>query len=343
MDRAPRITFVIGIILHVGAIAAQLYACEGRTVRDAAFDGPRDVHRLCVFAGAGDAAAGRICDRLDLWLRGSGKDLNVELIRVDADEPNIVWGEFGIPSAPPSMPVTALVGRRLAERRSFVIDHWEPAPSAEDLAALETSPAREALRRELGRCMAVLLYIPATSAEAGAAEPILRQVAKTWSAQKPLGVAVVRADRSDRCERLLLAFTGAARTDREWVAVVFGRGKFMPPLIGEEITEAGLNENLESLTSACTCLRSPSMLGVDVPMAWEAALDLTISRLDPNTPLIPRPSGAGLADEAGMAAGRSPILPAMLWTLTGLAIVVAAVTAGVFWRQRRDGTRSSAH
>ena len=66
--------------------------------------------------------------------------------RVAADDPAVDWRAYGVPSVPPELPVVALIGEFAPTRQTFVIDHWAPAPSDQELAVLRSSPAREALK-----------------------------------------------------------------------------------------------------------------------------------------------------------------------------------------------------
>ena len=349
-----RADLIIPLLVIGAAVPPETRACEDLTVRDAAFLYPRDVHRLCVMANAKDPAGHKTYQRLDAWLLNDGKDLNVQLVRVRADRADVSWKEYGIPSAPPSLPVVVLAGRRTAERRFFFIHHWNPAPSAEDLERLETSPVRQALQRELGRRLAVLLYLPRTSGGASVpddgsaarsrpvgASGLLQTVVDTWSARVSQGLALVRVDRSDLREQVLLSFIGVGPTGPDWVAVVFGRGKFMPPLVGDQITEAGLGEQLEILLGGCTCLRSPVTLGVDLPMRWDEALDQEVVPVGPGLgirALRPEASVVAASDAAG--SGRR-ILATTLGTSAGLLVLVGAAAVVMVWRKRRREARST--
>jgi len=114
-------------------------ACYDQTVRDASFGYPRDVHLLAVVAEPDDPRGGEIYNYLEQWLEDPGRGLNIELRRVDPDDPDVRWEELGIPSAPPSSPVAVLAGRGAAwvGRPNFLVDHWEPGPDAEDLKVLK--------------------------------------------------------------------------------------------------------------------------------------------------------------------------------------------------------------
>ncbi len=335
-------TLALLLVLWLPARDAHVLACEGQTVRDAAFTHPRDLHLLCVIANGADETAEGICRRLEAWLAGVAQDLNVELIRVVADDPGVDWASFGMPSAPPSFPVVVLVGRSKVDRRSFVIDHWEPAPNADDLACLLDSPVRKVLQRELGRRLAVLVHVAGRETRRSSVNAAIDAVVKRWSALGSPGLAVVRVDRSDPRERLLLTFTGAGRGDRDWVAVVFGRGKFMPPLVGQQITEADLDQHLRTLTEVCTCLRSPGTLGVDVPMSWEEALDASVVRLGGGADAGTGGASGTSGSEGRLAALEGPVLPAALWTLAVVALVVGGAAGALVWVRRRRARESSA-
>jgi hypothetical protein len=322
--------------VFLAGVPRELAACQGLTVRDAAFQGPRDVHRLTVIAASGDESAEVAYDRLAGWLRESGSGLNLELRRAATDDPQVRWQECGLPSAPPESPVVVLAGHCSAGKRTFFIDYWQPSLTADDWAVLRTSPVREMIQQEVRRRLAVLLCVTDSAVPGPPTESAIQSVIRTWSAKVPLGVSLVRVNRSDDRERLLLTFIGARKSGPDWVAVVFGRGKFLPPLEGEEITEGQLNEQLELLAGECTCLRSPANLGTDIPMNWNEALDATV------VPLHPPDDDSVLAEATPSTgtdvpfAGRA-MLASILGTLVVLFIAVAAAAVVLVWRKARSG------
>jgi len=328
--------FLVPALLLLSSFCApEATACYDFTVRDAAFSEPRNVHRLATIAEIHDPAGQRIHDQLDMWFKKSGAGLNVALLRVAADDPSVRWDEYGIPSAPPSSPVVVLAGTRYAERRAFFIDYWEPGPTSEDLAALKTSPAREAIRREVVHRLAVLLHVPGVPGEAGSTEGVLDRVVRSWADEEPLGVSVVRVDRSDERERLLLSFIGVKESGPDWVAVVFGRGKVMPPLEGENITETRLNELIGLLVDECSCLRPPSSLGVDMPMMWDETLDAAVVALRSSEDI-----GRALPDAwLGAQIDSSPITRRVLsttsWTLGAFVLTISFAAAAIVRRGNR--------
>jgi len=249
-------------------------ACNSGSVRDAAFQAKRDMHRLCVFTASKDPQGNVIFERLRSWLDRDGQRLNVVLERVNADDPSVRWEAYGIPGQPPSLPVAALIGEMpTTTRRAFVIDHWEPAPSDADLAALLASPVRDAIKATIADVWAVVVYSPAAKAEQSN-EAVLNSVSKQWAAEHAPGISIVRLDRTDPRERTLCSFLGLDASAPDWAGVVFGRGKLLaPPLVGDNITEQNLNQLLSGLTVPCTCLQQSMNLGLDLPMTWEPELE----------------------------------------------------------------------
>lgn len=330
-----RISRLYWAVVLAGISAFPAGACNEGSVRDAALESARDVHRLCVIANAEEVRAAPICARLQTWLDGFDNELNIRLERVNADDPSLLWPSLGIPSAPPRMPVVALVGMSPATHLPFIIDHWEPEPSEEDLALLATSPVREAIQRETAHSWAVLVYSPASGTQDGALEGLLNRVVEKWAQEHPLDLGLVRLDRSDPRERLLCAFTGISPATPDWVGVVFGRGKLMaPPLAGGEITESSIMKLVEGLSVPCTCLQYSLAFGLDIPMPWDSAFD---------PPAIAGTPGAGPAApplEERVKALQSEVrddsrlLYLALLPLMGLAAVALGATAVLVLRRR---------
>lgn len=339
-ERVTRVVLVISLPLSVSFFSLDAHACINSTVRDGAFLESRDTHRLCVIANADDSAGQGMYDGLRNRFETFGMGLNIELLRVSADDPSVRWSMYGIPSAPPSLPVVVLAGYHGAERRTFFIDYWESAPSIEDFDVLKESPVREAIRREVIRRLAVLLYVPGTGSDAGISEDVLDSVVDTWAKRERLGLSVVRLNRADKRERLLLSFIGVGTPGPDWVSVVFGRGKLMPPLEGSDITEARLNGLIECLLAECTCLRPPCSLGVDIPMVWEETLDASIVPLRAISPDMGFTWAAPLGSEASdLHIGRR-IFTVTMWTLGALLVVVSIATVVIVRRRNRRDVAS---
>lgn len=340
--------FPVLATIVLGSLAPQIWACDTGSVRDAALHAKRDVYHLCLIARRNDAAAEPALKQLEAWLHGDADQLNVELERIDADDANVRWRDYGIPSVPPSLPVVALIGEFPSPRRTFVIDHWEPGPSANDLAALRTSPVREAIKEAIISRWAVILYAPGPGKDKDAVEAALQAVDRKWAEDQPPGLSVIRFDRADPRERLLCAFAGIRPSGPDWAGVVFGRGKLMaPPLLGEDITEQNLNELLGGLAAACTCLQQSMTLGLDIPMAWEPALDAKIAAVAPSQGYVEKtldppgaPARAAALVEDVPRADRHIVTTAVVPLIcAGLAAVIAIVL--VVWRTRA-GARNPA-
>ncbi len=354
-NRFTRLLFWTILFVPFADLAA---ACE-YLVRDFAFRARRDVHRLCVMARSGDKSADQIVASLSAWIDGEGSDLNLKLVCVDADDQNVDWAEYGIPSAPPVLPVVVLVGRNYGTGENFVVDHWEPAPQVEDLEALKTSPVRKQLQQELGRRLAVVLYSPGWGNGEGATQKVLDEFTRNWPASKSLGIIVIRLDRSDPSERCLLSFAGVPPPEGpDWVGVVFGRGKLMaPPLVGEAITVQRLQEQIAQLDQDCSCSKPLPSLGVDVPLVWNDRLDAAVVPLASPLELVEQkpavlalPSLGGTVEASENAAvpvvslteteitgpppSRSLLLTGLLLAVGAIVVVVAVGSVMMLRRQR---------
>jgi hypothetical protein len=260
---------------------------------------------------------------------------------VAVDDSEADWTEFGIPSAPPSTPVVALIGSAVG-RENWVIHHWEPSPMEADLAQLRDSPARRAIRKAVGQHLAVVVHVHAADPDDQKAGPIIKKAVADWAShmEQDLGLAVVTVQRSDERERFLLKFIGSEPDGPDWLAVVFGRGKFMPPLQGGDITQANLDGQLETLMAECTCLRSPRTLGVDIPIVWEQGLDQQVVRLKTE-------NDAALAEVAASRPALDAVPTPLPWTVTAYTLtafpVLVAVIAGGLYVIRHHRSKGSRH
>lgn len=317
--------------------AAPICACDS-TVRGQAFVDRRDVHKLCVITNGDDPARQTLTEELTAWLLGPGKDFNAVVHWLDAQDESIEWRDYGIPSAPPMLPVVVLIGYDRAGRRSFVIDHWEPSPAPADLEALKTSPLREAIKREIGARWAVLLHSPGASSD-GRTSAVLDAVVKEWAEKHDPGVSVVRFDRHDPRERLLVSFAGIDPDGPDWVGIAFGRGKLLaPPLQGAEITEEAVDALLSQLVEICSCLRPPAMMGVDIPMTWEEELDEKVVSLVP--PAADRPTSAPTrTNSVSLPSTDRRFIATAAGALAATALLIAGVTWSAASRHRTRANR----
>ena len=285
----PRVTrhhslSIVGVAIWVALGGAS--ACEIR-VRDSAFRVARDVHRLYVIAEPSDPSAGVATEQLRKWLDDIEGDLNLEVERVDANDPEFDWRSIGIPSAPPRIPVTVLVGRSPGTANSFVIDHWEPSPTADELSGVDSSPVRRRLANQLARDLAVLIYAPLDPSDKDdTINGLLSEIEKRNSDER-IGVSAITLDRSDPEETLLCRFMGIRPDRPDMLCVAFGRGKMMiPPLIGDEITADNIHSLLSQIRQACSCSKPLSTMGVDLPLVWSEAIDSTVVLMDEELDLV---------------------------------------------------------
>lgn len=330
-------SLVCAFALALAASCAQ--ACDTGSVRLWAFDQPRDVHKLCVIANADDAEADALHASLASGLAAQAPGLNIELVRIKADDPELRWPVLALPSAPPSMPVTVLVGWDGVERRPFLIDHWEPAPSEEELEALVQSPVRDGLKRDVLNYWAVLLYARGTGETGGAADAVVDAAEKRWAEAHPPGVAVMRLDRTDPKERLLHAFIGLRPEGPDWLGIVFGRGELLaPPLVDVAITADAIDGVVGKLLESCTCLVKGSCLGVDIPMVWEADRDKHVAVLGNDAYLETSEGASANAPAPAPAASLAPRrrVPLTVLAVLGLSVfIVVAVSGAICYRARR--------
>lgn len=351
--------FAIGVAFTSALITGPVHdatACEYASVRDAAFTERRDVHRLCVITWSDDPRGKQVHDSYARWFAENGEGLNVELAPlVAADDPEIDWpNQFGIPFAPTRqqpMPAVVLVGRRGSDDSNFVIAGWHPPPAVDELVTLRTSPARQAIRDEALRRIAVVLYVPGTDEHSGQVQPIIDSVVRTWSAKEPAGIGVVRVDRSDERERLLLSFCAVPPSGPDWLAVVFGRGKFLSTpdgkaLEGERITEDQIDALIDAVMADCTCSRPARSLGVDVPMVWDESFDERVVWLYDEGDVTAAIRQDAPADADGQtpsahdpafdpAPTATTSLRTTTWTLAGLALIVSMAAVILLWGKRR--------
>ena len=335
---------ILLLTLSCVTLALPAGACDSGTVRDAAFHSKRDIHHLYLIANSSDASADETHNRLEAWIEGDAKSLNVELVRIDADDPGVRWADYGIPSAPPSIPVVALMGEFPSPPRAFVIDYWEPGPTDDDLAALLTSPARERLTSAILDYWVVVLHSPGTDGNAKQLDGVFDAVAKRWAEEQSPGVTVVEFDRTDPHERLLCSFAGIRPSGPDWAGVVFGRGRLLaPPLQGDEITEDNLNGLIQGLAIQCTCLQEAMTLGLDIPMQWDEELDAKVTSLAPPGGYVEISIGERVAKieaqlEAEVPDEERNVIATAVIPLAGAACVAIAAIAVVLWRSRRKSS-----
>ncbi|MCX8035529.1 MAG: hypothetical protein N3D11_00465 [Candidatus Sumerlaeia bacterium] len=331
VSAAKTLWTLAGMLAAVLSCATTGFPCD-TTVRGKAFEEMRDIHRLIILADENELQNRTIAGQLRSWLAGPARLFNAELLVLDPRDEKIEWLDYGIPGPPPELPAVALIGRDRARFRSFVIAHWEPAPTGTDLELLTSSPLREAIKRDVVGHWAVLLYAPAAGPSISGTPSVLEEVQALWTEKHPPGITILQFDRTDPREKLLASFIGLEPDGPEWVGIVFGRGKMMiPPLEGEEITTGSLNTLLGKLVEICSCVEPPSMLGVDIPMTWEPTLEPKIVSLV--APEMKQAVQSGLAGSE-IESGSPRLTIVVMGVLVLSMLVVGAVTLVVSARRR---------
>lgn len=319
--------------LVIGLLTQSAWACNSGTVRDAGFAGPRDTYRLCVFAPESDTDLKAAYTRIEAWLKARGPEFNVQAEWVDSSAPDLEWSKYGLTSAPPQLPVSVLSGFSGQLRRSFVVAHWDPAPTNEELDTFFASPALAEAKKQLVGQWAVVLYAPLA-----APNPEIEKAVSEWSKKNPPGVTFMPLDRKDPKEKLLTELGEISPESPDWVGILFARGKLKAPMLsGGDLTVDNLMRQLSELTEKCTCLQESSVFGLDLPMNWEKKLDERFAALETAAAGYSEITFEKQAD--AMAKDVEPAKPRLLLAmLAPLAILVALALGSVayfVWRNRR--------
>ncbi len=340
VPRSHLTALLCSTVLLLTALCPQAFACEGLDVGQALSQLDRDVHSLCVVANSGDTEADATYEALKAWHEAEADELNLKIERLTADDTAVFWEDYGLPSAPPDLPVTVFVARHTAGRRAFVVDHWEPGPTPEELVNLLDSPLRKAIRSDVPLSRAVLLYAPPTGENPDAYKGMLEGIVEAW-AEKEEDVALALLERPAPEERALMAFAGIPESGPAWLGLIAGCGKLLfPPMKGEDITEVAVNQILDLLIQPCTCIADPASLGVDLPMQWGEFEQNLVSAL-----AAPAYSETVVGEaetpppEIEIPVEEPPILLVSIAVLGGLALLaVGVVGLGLWRRQRRQAT-----
>ncbi len=303
------------------------WACDTGTVRDAGFHSARDMFRLNVIAPRGDAQGDALYAMVEDRLRGCNGTLNIAPTRI---EPGAAtrWDDYGLDGPPAHFPAATLTGEVRGLRQLLFAGQWNAGLSAEDVAALLDSPLRTRLAEAVLHAWAVLLYSPGPNSPPERAA-IFDRVAKRWAIEQSPGVTLVTFDRNDPRERTLRAFAGLDNDMPDWLGIVFGKGKLLlPPLLGDKLTENGINEQLKRLAVQCTCIEETTVRSVSVPMRWDAALDKQIPAFTPRLNY----AASALTEPASYGFPAAYVLAPIL----AFAAVALAVTGLIIRRARRQ-------
>lgn len=129
----------------------------------------------------------------------------------------------------------------------------------------------------------------------------------------PLKIARLTVSPNDPAEKWLIRMLMLSEKDLEeeshqpFVFAVFGRGRALPPLIGEGITADNLGECMAYVSGPCSCQIKDQNIGGDLLMTWN--WDATAEKLaaeEPPDPSEGADSSPGQASMASTDAGKSP-------------------------------------
>jgi hypothetical protein len=154
-----------------------------------------------------------------------------------------------------------------------------------------------------------------------------------------LRVGLLKLDRSQTAERWLLKILTAMDPDPEkapsrsdpMLFAIYGRGRVMPPGIGNEVTAESLTELLRFLTGRCSCTIKDQNPGLDLLMRWD--WEATAEKFAAEDQATARPP---LYAEVPADAG-NPSPPAAKAGEKGPAATPNASTAGVAVAQPATG------
>ena len=303
--------------------------------------------------------------------RGALANLVVTTVALNADE------------APPT-PLPAPAGIALSYPASVGIDGlaWSGPLDVASVSALMHSPARQELGRHLltGKAIVWLLLESGDERKDKAAAEVLgaalaategHSLADGGSNERwegpgeleetpdstgmqtlpPPALHLLRVSRSDPAERAFVAMLLNSaprlpeRTDEPMAFPVFGRGRALDVLVGQEIDAEVIGEVNAFLRGPCSCVVKAQNPGLDLLMAvdWEAAMAEAASESQVSLALADSRTSAGVAYETdrlpGSDADSSPsgaLVRNTALVLGAFAVVAAAATIALpYWLRRR--------
>jgi thioredoxin-related protein len=189
------------------------------------------------------------------------KDLKVETLDTEAAANKELAAKY----APPKLPAMFLVTPRGETLASFPGDVTE-----RQLGKSLDSSGRRDLTKTLdkGQVAMAFVYVSGKDKKANAAaEKIVKSAIK--QADKLLKVKVGRVDveADDASEALFIKNLGVKEGPA--VVPVFGKGKHLEPLVGQELTEDNLMDRAGFMLQNCTCVLNPDALGEDLLLKWQ--------------------------------------------------------------------------
>ena len=310
---------------------------------------------------------------------GALANLVITTVALSADE-----------APPPPLPAPA--GIALSYPASAGIDGlaWSGPLDVASVSALMQSPARQELGRHLqtGKAIVWVLLESGDGQKDKAAAKVLGTALGATENQSPADLGgtdrseepnelseatdstgmptfpppalpLLRVSRSDPAEQVFVAtLLNCAphlpnRTDRPMAFPVFGRGRVLDVLVGQEIAKEVIDEINAFLCSPCSCMVKVQNPGLDLLMAvdWEAAVAEAVSESRVVLPLAgdfalpagnePAPQAtegtAHSADGSGDSLSAGSLTRNMMLAVAAVAIIAAAVSIALPRCLRRGG------
>ncbi|HZT82652.1 MAG TPA: hypothetical protein VFA26_20655 [Gemmataceae bacterium] len=323
--------------------AALAVACDTPVFRYALESWPADPYRATVYHHGPLTAAERATVKA-LEEQAARCNLTVRFVDV-AQHPEEAPADLAdeLPHLVVRLPATAQVQA----------DVWSGPLSADILRALVDSPARRQVAERLlaGDTAVWVLLRSGDAKKDGAAERTLRAEleqmrtslkpsAPEGSSPEKLAFSVVRLDRADAAEALLVRALLASEPDLAgrpgpMVFPVFGRGRVLYALVGDGITAENLRRAGSFLVGACSCTVKRENPGVDLLLTADwPPLKEARSEGAAAGESVPIPSGSAtpLGEAKGGEGPPSPWLRYLLLGAVGLAALLVVATGAMALR-----------
>ena len=313
------------LLAGLGVCAESARACNVPVFRYALERWPPAPYEVFIFH-RGPLSANSQAAVADLRIRGraDAEDAAIDLIVADLDaSPNAALKNFWDAAPGASLPWMVV---RYPEFLGVAENIWAVPLSRESAAAAVDSPLRRQIARDLiqGESAVFLLLECGNREKDDAAAKLLEtqlaQLEKTlelpqsapgqwndpvYDEKGPpamrLGFCVVRLSRTDPAEqffvRMILGPKPPPQSAGEPVVFpIFGRGRALCAIMGEDLTADRIGEEAAFLVGPCSCIVKEQNPGIDLLIAvdWDAALEGQASAI----PTVDPPPPSGLADFA---------------------------------------------
>jgi hypothetical protein len=356
------------LLAGAGLCAESAWACDVPVFRYALERWPAAPYEVLIFhrgplpPEAAEAVA-------DLRTRGrvDTEDATVDLLLADLDAaPHPAAKQFWEASPGESLPWMVV---RYPEFLGIEENVWAGPLSRQSVSALTDSPVRRRIARDLLQgesAVFVLLESGNREKDEAAAQLVQTQLAELekelelpdlppgqWDdpvydengpPKMRLGFELVRLSRTDPAEEVFVRMLiGPAperlNGDEPVVFPIFGRGRALCAMVGDQITADTIGEEAAFLVGPCSCIVKDQNPGIDMLMTvdWNAALEGQASAI----PTVEPPPPAGLAEFA-----KRLVTSEMSWSSTALvrravvAVIVGLgiVTAAILTLRRKRAT-----